>query len=88
MHYARSIVVQSIIIDNLNDSLVEEFKLFAKSKGVTISIISENNLVTDAQPKTLTEALLRIPKSDDDEDIFAREEPENDYDSREIDWSD
>lgn len=79
--------MQSIIINNLNDALVEEFKLFAKKKGVTVSVISEKNLATNVPPKTLTEALLRIPKSEDNEDIFARKEPKNDYANREIDWS-
>lgn len=85
----------TLVIDNLDEDVVARFKALADEQGVSLEAFQRQVIMNvleksdDAnermanRPRNLHEALLRIPKSDDDEDIFARE----DSIMRDIDWS-
>lgn len=68
----------TIIIDDKN---YERFKRVAKNEGIVYQLIDD-----EKTQKTFHQTLLDIPKSDDDEDIFARDYVQDSAD-REIDWS-
>lgn len=68
----------TIIIDDKN---YERFKRVAKNEGIVYQLIDD-----EKTQKTFHQTLLGIPKSDDDEDIFARDYVQDNAE-REIDWS-
>lgn len=79
----------TIVIDNLDAETVEQFKAFALQQGVSLSVFSGTTVTKIVQPTStisLHDALLKIPKSDDDTDIFLRDYPQT-APNRDIDWA-
>lgn len=78
--------MQTIVINNINDEIVERFKAFAFEMGVSMSIFKDTSMVNvqaKNAPQNLHEALLNIPKADDNEDLFvSSNEP-----MQAVDWS-
>ncbi len=74
----------TVLIQDVNTILVEQFRELAQKQGVKISVLQEsyNNKKNHHHKKSLHNALLSIPKLDSDNDIFARDHQEH----REIDW--
>lgn len=77
--------MMSVTIDNVNESLIEKFRLAAKEMGQEIFIrpVVEKNPNKKLPP--FNQALENLPKANDDTDFFVRDYI--DTDSREIDWS-
>lgn len=70
--------MMSITIDNVNENLIEKFRLVAKEMGQEIFIRPVVEKTPNKKLPPFNQALESLPKADDNEDFFVRDYVGND----------
>lgn len=75
----RKAIMSSLLVRDLDDEIVSQFKNLAKQNGMSIEAFHRQTIINlvhhqaKLQPRNLNEVLLSLPKLTQDETLFERD---------------